>query len=291
MSTVAARPPVTQPYAAPPVQPEIIGTDNRIHTTDTTPVPFRFICCIDRFFKKTAPNEPRRTTGVLIGPRHVLTVGHTVLSPSFGEVRSMNIAVGRNGRRTPFGTVAAASWVAHPRWVAGRDRQFDIALITLATPIGESTFGGKKLGWWGDPSPAGGGTRLTVVDPKKLAGAPANICGYPADKCNGAQRRSRHACTGAVQNPSAPTGCTPQDTGSTQWRSFANIRHPIVPGRPGLIDYDMDTKGGHSGSPMWIRWQSVRWLVAIHRGVDCGSNLNEGVRLTDALWTTIRSWM
>src|SRR5688572_5722750 len=72
------------------VQPEIIGADDRILNTDTTAVPFRFVCCIDRFFVTTAPDEPRRTTGVLISPRHVLTVGHTVLSPSFGAVSRMN---------------------------------------------------------------------------------------------------------------------------------------------------------------------------------------------------------
>lgn len=294
MSSIAVRPP---PFSMPrsyaqPVQPEIIGTDDRRHVTDTTKIPFRFICCIDRYFVKTAPDEPRRTSGVLISPKHVLTVGHSVLSPTFGAVSRMNVAVARNGRATPFGMVAAAAWRAHPNWVASfNNQQFDIALITLATPVGNSLFSGRRLGWWGDPSADGGGTRLSVIDPARLTGVATNVSGYPGDKCDGAQLRDQHACTNAVQHPGAPATCPPVDTGSTQWCSFASIRHPIVAATPGLLDYDMDTKGGHSGSPVWVRWRNARTLVGIHRGVDCGSGLNIGVRLTAALWTTIRSWM
>jgi V8-like Glu-specific endopeptidase len=170
------------------------------------------------------------------------------------------------------------------------NRQFDIALITLASPIGDAVFGGRRLGWWGDTR-GGGDTRQTVLATSKLNGTAANVSGYPADKCNGAQLRDEHACTGAAQHPASPTTCAPIDRGSTQWRSFATIRQPVAPGAPGMIRYEMDTEGGHSGSPVWLRWKSTRWLLGIHRGVDCTSGFNEAVRMTDALWTLIRSWM
>ena len=70
-----------------------------------------------------------------------------------------------------------------------------------------------------------------------MQGRPVNISGYPADK---------------------PLG--------TQWRSYGQVTNANPAAGPQLIYYDLDTCGGHSGSPVWLRWKEYRTLVAIHTG-------------------------
>jgi len=55
--------------------------------------------------------------------------------------------------------------------------------------------------------------------------------------------------------------------------------------------YSNDTFGGHSGSPVWLRWQTTRWLIAVHHAGSGGGGYNEGVRVTPELWNQVRAWM
>lgn len=260
-------------------QPEIIGTDDRVLVTDTKPVPFRYVCSIERSFSS---GHRDRTTGVLISPRHVLTVGHSIISAAFGPVAGLSVTPGRNGSVTPFGTVAASAWRTSAAWANATQTarqndsslaRHDYGLITLASPIGTQLFDGRPFGFWGDPR-NGGGTSQRFVEPGKMRGVSLNVCGYPADKCGTAP---------------ATAACPSAQRGSTQWRSYAPVREASSATDPLIMRYEMDTKGGHSGSPVWLRWQGARFLVAIHRGFD--GTLNIGVRVTPELLATVRSWM
>lgn len=261
------------------LQPEIIGTDDRVLITDTKPVPYRYVCAIERSFSS---GHRDRTTGVLISPRHVLTVGHSIISASFGPVASLSVTPGRNGSVTPFGSVAASAWRTSTQWANATQNarktdpslaRHDYGLITLASPIGTQLFDRRPFGFWGDPT-NGGGTSLRFVEPATMRGVSLNVCGYPADKCGTAP---------------ATAACPAAQRGSTQWRAYAPVIEPSAAADPPIMRYEMDTKGGHSGSPVWLRWQGARFLVAIHRGFD--GTLNIGVRVTPQLLATVRSWM
>jgi hypothetical protein len=62
---------------------EVFGNDGRVRVTDTLIAPARWICAIDLFIddpKRGKGGSPvkslSRATGILIGPRHVLTAAH-----------------------------------------------------------------------------------------------------------------------------------------------------------------------------------------------------------------------
>ena len=64
---------------------ELIGIDERQQVTNTTEVPFRWVCHITAFFPD--PENPgfelvfgQAGSGTLISPRHVITAGHVILN-------------------------------------------------------------------------------------------------------------------------------------------------------------------------------------------------------------------
>ena len=262
--------------------------DQRTEIADTIRPPFRWICYLDI----TYPDPGQRYeeahqagTGVLIGPRHVLTAAHSLLSDD-GRLKAVRVAVtpGRGGSRKPFGTYDAKKWDIHPFWVRkGRsDRQFDYALITLKDAIGTKAFkalGNKPLGYWGDPK-WGAGTRRDVLDPAGLGGSIVNVAGYPGDR---------------------PTG--------TLWMGTGAIRGPMAPGRRGeilatdrLALHAVDTEKGQSGAPVWVWYPKTgaRRLVGIHIGPAAAFTIDErgnqrpshnyAVRLNDDMRRQLDAW-
>ncbi len=280
------------------IEPEIIPPlDERKPVLDTTAVPFRWICHLDMDFG----SYNARGSGTLISPRHILTAGHNLIDRDSGKVvrpKSITVTPGYNctaGSRAPFGSAMAAKWVAHPIWTAAQskaggptrsDFQFDYGLITLNRPIGDQRFaalGNKPLGFWGSRQ-YGFGTRLNPRNPNDLRGLPVNISGYPGDFC-------------CLKPVTPTTSCSPQHWAGAQFRAFANITNVAPAQAPRFMLYNLDTYGGHSGAPVWLRWQDFRNLIAIHTGpgwvVDPAERRrsNRGVRITQEVLNQVQAWM
>ncbi len=290
---------------------EIFGTDDRTLVTDTTAIPFRFVCCLDLFFQH--PTNPAqmfhlRGSGTLISDRHVLTAAHNVLETltplGFPGVRAtaarISAAPGRNGRTLPFGRIDAVNLRVSPQWQTAANTQFDFALLTLRDAVGaanQAALGNRPLGFWSHPR-LGGGTRINPRAIGVLRNMPVNLSGYPSDKCldqppdRPATPAEIAACTGTV--PGAPEL---RDLGSTQWRSFGNVVDPAPATEPRSITYDLDSATGHSGGPVWLRWQNFRNLIAVNTGgfprptapFDIIANM--GVRITEDVLRQVRAWM
>ena len=290
---------------------ELILPDERRLVRNTLTVPFRWICCLDLFFPD--PDVPGnelffRGTGTLISDWHVLTAGHNL----YNEIRGSNkvnrrllnasrviVAPARNGiarTREPLGRYSSTTFRTSSRWRSSRsraelnrNREHDYALITLPRAIGQQRFralGNRPLGYWGSRT-NGGGTRITPLAPSRLRNVSVNISGYPGDKCRD-QPAVDSASTAQIQ------ACSVADWASTQWRAFNRVSETTVPGLPGLMSYQLDTFGGHSGSPVWLRWKGFRNLMAIHVTKDNPATpivANQGVRITQALLNDVRSWM
>ena len=79
--------------------------------------------------------------------------------------------------------------------------------------------------------------------PGDIKGKIANISGYPGDKC-------RHLPQVGSAPKAAIAACPEADWASTQWRASGKIVDGSVATAQGLILYDFDTFGGHSGSPV-----------------------------------------
>lgn len=276
---------------------EIIGADERVQRTNTSIHPYRFICHLELYFPdpdNSGNNILYGGTGVLISPNHVLTAGHCLFSRIKGSrgssaslgVRKVRVIAGRrNQSDSSLGASWISTWRTHSQWRQNQSYQFDYGLVTLRTSLGSARPGilrGLPLGFWGSQQ-SGAGTSLTPRLRSGLLQKTVNISGYPGDK---------------------PWG--------TQWFSSARVVNVNPRAGSRLVYYHLDTCGGHSGSPVWIRYGQHRYLVAIHTGPcitisannECspvsGSpcfpggqrySSNRGVLFTNEVLTQIRGWI
>lgn len=271
---------------------EIVGTDDRVRVNPTTAVPFRFICSLVLSFPDPASpggSLSFRGSGTLIGNRHVLTCAHNIRDTLPGGGATLYTATSvvarpaRNLTTNPYGTARSSRLRWAPGWTGSAVGQ-DWALITLATSIGAKKFaslGNQPLGFWSSPK-YGAGTRLNAKD-SIAVDAPLNVAGYPGDKCGASP--SKGSATDAQL-----AACSGAKFASTMWKSFGKATGSSPSGGAGLLLYSMDTKPGHSGSPVWLRWQDYRNLVAVHTG-GWSASANRGVRLTETILAQIRTWM
>lgn len=115
---------------------KVFGTDNRQQVKDTTSFPWSAIGLI------VSTWEERGTwvgTGALIGRQTVLTCGHNVCDPTEGWADSILFIPGKNGIAEPFGRIAVTRHFAWDAWIQKGDSQSDIAVLILASPIGDQT--------------------------------------------------------------------------------------------------------------------------------------------------------
>ncbi|MFB8787927.1 MAG: trypsin-like serine protease [Potamolinea sp.] len=142
----------------------VIGTDQRYLINKTTRYPWRAMTKI----YMTYPN--RRTymcSGALVSAKYVLTAGHCVYSKrDGGYATKIEVIPGLNGTYKPYGSAFATNTRTYANYTTSQDSNYDIALLTLDSAIGNST------GW------------LSYAYYPTLDGVTANIAGYPYDKDN-----------------------------------------------------------------------------------------------------------
>jgi len=164
--------------------------------------------------------------------------------------------------------------------------EFDFGVITLVDTIGsqpKTALGNQPLGFWGS-SEYGGGTRINPLSTATLQGTAANVSGYPGDKCG------TQPPVGSATNTQI-AACATNTWASNQWRAYGRVLEASPAGTARRIRYNMDTFGGHSGSPVWVRWQDARNLIAVHRAGSGIGAFNEGVRVTAEMWATVQTLM
>lgn len=95
-----------------------------------------------------------------------------------------------------------------------------------------------------------------VKDDSYLMSAILNLAGYPGDKPGG----------------------------NEQW--FMALKTKSVSAR--VITYDIDTVGGQSGAPVWIKVGDARYCVGIH--TNGASSGNSATRIVTAVFNNIQAW-
>jgi len=293
-----SEPPRTMTLAPEPAdrEAEVIPPDDRRLVTDTLAVPNRWICSIDVI---RAGNKLNRGTGVLIGPRQVLTAAHVLYEPDGTGPQSVHVAPGRNGRTAtagvfePVGRIKATAYSVPGEFLTGRavrtNTRYDFALITLekdASALPVKAQGGAPLGYWGSPA-NGAKTVLRALDPAFLTGKPVYVCGYPGDWCGRTHLDPR-------------IGCSADDQATAQLVHYGLATFPVP--MPGVLLHTADTFEGQSGAPVWMQFNDgSRFLVGIHTGPNTvidgatGRQLpvtaNKAVHLSADVLQRVRSWM
>jgi V8-like Glu-specific endopeptidase len=144
----------------------IIGTDDRVRTTETKQSPWRWICALRIEFRTGAVY---RGTGFLIGRRAVATAGHCVyLHNQGGWARRIEVIPGCNGAERPFTSAVATDYRSTSGWVQNTQPSCDYGVICLP----QDAFGGPPLGSFG----------FGPFSNDVLLAQPAVLAGYPGDK-------------------------------------------------------------------------------------------------------------
>ena len=192
-------------------QPETVcGSDDRVHVTAVTAIPWRWICQLII----TMPNGAGfRGTGWFIGPKCVMTAGHCVYSKSNGGwARRIEVIPGMNGAARPYGSSVGTNFRSVNGWVNDTDPNFDYGAIILPNPLG------NVVGYFGFAS-------LTDASLNNLL---VNNSGYPGDKPFGTQWFN----AGRVSSVNARKIYYMLDTyggqsGSPVWRYLNGERHAV----------------------------------------------------------------
>lgn len=245
----------------------VVGpTDNRIHEIHTARFPFNTVCHVERDF---GDGVWRGCSGVLFGPRQVLTAGHCVYSPALRRgPKRIRITPGRADRVTaPYGSIIARRAYVSRRFVEAatpghpdrKDYDYGLVVLPRAFP-GLERF-----------------MPVNVASERLLrsgaAGPMLTVAGYPGDR---------------------PIG--------TMWRHTERLKK-VTPRR---LLYTVDTCPGHSGSPIWITdGRGAPRVIGVHtsgildergRPYGCGKGTvlappglsNSGVRITPAVLADLR---
>lgn len=219
-------------------------TRSAVSEQDTMTVPHRWICLLRS--RETDPNsrEFGLGTGVLIGPRHVLTAAHVLVSeknPGKKTVGNrLTVQPARNGLYEPFEEVGIRGWQVHPQWIIKHGEkwvpqtQYDYGLVTLNKDVSRwkhKSLSGCELAYWGARGICGGSSRVGVTA-AQITGQEAQATGYPGDR--------RHV---------------------SLWTGLGRI---TPDSRRRIILHTIDTFSGQSGAPIWFIRDGIPCLAGIH---------------------------
>ena len=250
----------------------IFGKDDRVAVSNSLAVPYRWICQLSiRQRNSDGAVERSGATGILVSPRHVLTVAHAITGSKRDnrnqlityEAFDIFVSPARDGSDLPFGKVSL-NFPVHiaPGWTArGMPAAFDYALLTLENAIGDDTskrLSGAQLCYWGALSCAHPAVAYRV-DPATLRNAAARTAGYPKDRGNG-------------EHPFETTGV------------LSGVYEKVR-----TMQFSGDACQGQSGSPVWVTVDKQHRLVGIMSRV--GPNSATVVRITQELSRQLRKWM
>jgi V8-like Glu-specific endopeptidase len=224
---------------------EVIPPDTRrrVSEADTTGLPHRWICYLREPNADPSVRSYGMGTGVLVGPRHVLTSAHVLVSekdPSKTVGSRLRVQPARNGDHQPFPEVKVRGWRVDPRWIrkVGAhwrvQARFDYGLVVLEKDVSgwkHPGLGECSLAYWGAPDICFPQTEVGLAA-DKVAGQDAWSAGYPGDREPG----TMHGGAGQI--------------------TYDNHR--------GVLMHTIDTYGGQSGAPIWIKRHGMWCLVGIH---------------------------
>lgn len=188
-------------------------------------------------------------TGWLVGPRTVITAGHCVfMHDQGGWAKSIEVIPAQNGVNVKPYGTAVSN---NLRSVTGwtQNKNRENDYGAIILPANKRL--GDVTGYFG----------YAVRDNAYLAASVMNLSGYPGDK----------------PSPGSPKG-------TEQW--FMSLKPKSISTR--VITYDIDTMGGQSGAPVWLKVGESRVCVGIH--TNGHSSGNSATRIVTEVFNNIQAW-
>ena len=245
----------------------------RITTTGVlTATPSKTIGPLNNTSSADAPDSTNNCTGTKVGPRHVLTAAHCVLSANGTWVTSGFFHPGQTNvsHLNTSGTAVFWSGVYARDWRGGgSNRRFDYALLYL-----EDRQDSANLGWigimWGDQA-------------SNYTGTTAHIRGYP--KKVGGQDDRR--CRTSTLSPKECDGWMYSDHRPLDANAFRSDEQ---------LEYDLDASYGQSGSSVLASVSGAWVTLGVNWGCDgflgCeNSDRNRAARFRTSMFNDVCSWI
>lgn len=224
----------------------ILGSDDRQLRLSTTSYPWRTLAAI-----RSPGADTSNCSGVLVGPRHVLTAGHCIHDGESAWYPNRKVAPGMAGVGTQPNGLKNHSWYFSVKgWFEWGDRDYDYGMIVLEDSASTATLG--WFGWW----------------TSNHSGAAWNF-GYPLWDQTCAASPEPPLCNNYLYG----------DDGSIQTQTW------------GQLGYSMDMQKGQSGSPVYKYNGGDRRVIAINAYNAGSSGKNWGTRIRTAVSQNICKWI
>lgn len=143
----------------PPAAAAVYGTDDRQLVSDTRQFPYSAIGRVEIWYGWNF----QVASGVMIGRSVALTAGHVADAAS--SRASVEFVPGATANTEPFGRAKVIKAIPAPRWAVYADDGYDMAILVLDRPIGDST----------------GYFRIAVQPDSFFEGLVLTSAGYPSD--------------------------------------------------------------------------------------------------------------
>lgn len=299
--------------ALPAFTGELIGNDDRTRVHDSLATPYRFVCSVHVDGPGGGPGAPAnfgKGTGILIGPRHVLTAAHVLVNSNDRSTRAprrIEVSPGRNGlgpRGVHLGTHATRNFIVHPLWMNENRARLDRFRLRLIREFFNAfpNFDQRRFQRLVNVTRASFDIGMVVVnnDLSAMRHRRFGVTNGRPDPLGfwgqAAGTRFGRLPPAALANRLALVAGYPFDRQRRQhaqgWDLFegpGQLQAPHLWSR--MLQHTADTESGNSGGPVWVDDGGAAVLVGIHQGEGTrGDGLNRAVRVTREVVRTVRAW-
>ncbi len=237
---------------------DIHGADNRTLWRNTTSYPKRAHVAI----RSSSSATRAFCSGVMVGPRHVLSAGHCFHKDgAFTKVRSnLRVVFGQDGSgnsssNTPLGKRRVVSWVFPKGWLDDGNYKYDYALLILE----DSTY---SPGWLG----------MAAYGWTTLQGLGINTNGYPGH---------HYDCAASPITSGSDKG----KCGGYLYHGYGDIDLVFS----GTLYTKVDWEKGQSGSPVYRYNNGQRRVVGVVSRSN--SSWNKATRMRQGMFDALCDWI